>query len=67
MKGREDDTNQDYLLSTLEKMSDLKMLKREKAVVRRLMEQEGGGHAGGGGGRQSSRGVTCWIIQVVSC
>ena len=49
MKGREDDTNQDYLLSTLEKMFDLKMLKREKAVVRRLTEQEGEGHAGGGG------------------
>jgi hypothetical protein len=49
IKGREDGTNQDYLLSTLEKMSDLKMLKREKAVVRRLMEQEGGGHAGGVG------------------
>ncbi len=49
IKGREDGTHQDYLLSTLEKMPDLKMLKREKEVVRRLMEQEGGGHAGGVG------------------
>jgi hypothetical protein len=30
-------------------MSDLKMLKRGKAVVRRLMEQEGGGEEGRGG------------------